>query len=407
MKESRHRWHLPGLSGLVLLFSLSHLAYHLPSGIFQPLLPSIRDEFGLDYTRAGFLMASRTFVTGLATLVGGWVADRVGRRLLLTIGICGVALAAILLGFSQTYFMLVALLILEGLLGGGYHAAAAPLVAQSVDWKERGSALGLHMIGGGGSQFLAPLIAVGLAALWGWRSPCILTGIPRFIFGIIFYRILGQRLKDKKKTEYVTSKTEDSETSSQSDLSSHRFRRGRLIAFLSLSILCGALIHTPMSFLPLFLTDHFGTSQEMVGVFYSIVSVGGILAGPLGGYLSDRFGPVAVTVAMFLISSPLIFLLNMVPFGVFLAALLIILNMVASIRMVMAQIFVINQTAERHQSTLVGILFFGSSEIGTVLTPAMGKLIDLLGFSASFSIVAGATLMVTLICWILLRRNRD
>jgi nitrate/nitrite transporter NarK len=159
--------------------------------------------------------------------------------------------------------------------------------------------------------------------------------------------------------------------------------------------------------LSLFLTDRFGTSQEMVGVFYSIVWIGGVVAGPLGGYLSDRFGPVPVTVGMFLVSAPFIYLLNIVPFGVVLVAVLIILQLVVSMRMAIAQVFVINHTQERHQSTLVGILFFSSSEVGSVLVPALGKLIDLFGFYVSFSISAAATLIVTIGCWVWLSYSRD
>src|SRR3989304_1073092 len=129
-------------SGLVPLFVLAHFSHHLIAALLQPLLPLIRDDFKLDYTQAGWVVSAFTLAYGISQLPAGWLADRIGARLLITIGISGVAVAGLLVGLSPTYTIMVISLVVMGILGGGYHPAASPLVSASVDQNKRGRALG-------------------------------------------------------------------------------------------------------------------------------------------------------------------------------------------------------------------------------------------------------------------------
>ncbi|MCK4353951.1 MAG: MFS transporter, partial [Dehalococcoidia bacterium] len=78
---------------MVPLFVLAHFAHHLVIALPIPLLPFIRDEFALDYTQAGVVMMAFNLAYGISQLPSGWLADRIGPRILLTIGTVGVALA--------------------------------------------------------------------------------------------------------------------------------------------------------------------------------------------------------------------------------------------------------------------------------------------------------------------------
>ncbi|MFC1937012.1 MFS transporter, partial [Chloroflexota bacterium] len=138
---------------------MAHFAHHLMSGVLVPLLPFIRNSFGLDYTQAGMVTSAFQLPSGVSQVPAGWLADRIGARILVTVGIAGVGVAALLVGLSQTYVMLIVFLALMGVLSGGYHPASPPLIAASVAPEKRGRALGIHVIGGSGSLFVAPLIA--------------------------------------------------------------------------------------------------------------------------------------------------------------------------------------------------------------------------------------------------------
>lgn len=64
-------------------------------------MPFIRDEFSLDYTQAGWILSAFTLAYGLSHLPAGWLSDRLGPRLMIAIGISGVAFFAILTGLAK------------------------------------------------------------------------------------------------------------------------------------------------------------------------------------------------------------------------------------------------------------------------------------------------------------------
>ena len=103
------------------LFVLAHFGHHLVSALLVPLLPFIRDDLSLDYTQTGWLVSAFTLAYGISQLPAGWIADRIGRRVVITIGIVGGALTGLIIGLSTTYIMMIVFLVLMGIAGGGYH----------------------------------------------------------------------------------------------------------------------------------------------------------------------------------------------------------------------------------------------------------------------------------------------
>ena len=61
-------------------------------------MPFMRDNFSLDYASSGLLLSVFSITHGLSQLPSGWLADRIGTRTLMAIGICGVGLAGALIG---------------------------------------------------------------------------------------------------------------------------------------------------------------------------------------------------------------------------------------------------------------------------------------------------------------------
>ncbi|MBW1709379.1 MAG: MFS transporter [Deltaproteobacteria bacterium] len=377
-------------TGLVPLFVLAHFGHHLLTALPVPLLPMIRTDLGLDYTQSGLLISAFSLSYGIGQLPAGWLADRFGPRILITIGNCGVALAGFLVGLSPTYMMILICLMLMGIMGGGYHPAAPPLISASVSPQKQGSALGLHLVGGSASYFLAPLIGVAIAAAWGWRGSFLSLAVPAIIFGIIFYLLLG-RLTPAKNIKEVKA-------ASPAEAPSKPGRLRRLVVVMILSSCISAIFVSTIAFIPLFLVDHFGVGEKTAAAFLAIIFSGGLWAAPLGGYISDRLGKIPVLLTVCFITGPLIFLLNMIPYGVGIGILLLFLGICLSVRMPVTEAFIVSQTSEHNRSTIFGIYYFSAMESGGILTPIMGYSIDRLGFFYSYTIAGAALFVVTLIC---------
>jgi MFS family permease len=386
-------------SGLLPLFVLAHFAHHLLTALPVPLLPMIRSDFGLDYTQSGFVISAFVLAYGMGQVPAGLLGDRVGPRILITTGILGVALAGLLVGLSHTYLTMIVFLVLMALLAGGYHPAAPPLISASVKPENLGRALGLHMIGGGVSFFLAPLMAAGIGATWGWRSSFITLAVPAAIFGVLLYVLLGQRLV-AKRVQSQTTKTYDEETPDP-----RRFRR--LAYFIFLSTFTHAVLYSTISFVPLFLVDHFLIPKATAAALIAIIYSAGLWVGPIGGYLSDRWGRVPVILTVCTITGPLIYLLNLAPYRWGIVVLLVVMGITIYVRMPVAEAYIVGQTSQRRRSTVLGIYFFGNMEGGGVLTLIMGYLIDQYGFSASFTLAGAVALAVTLVCSVLLWSSRE
>jgi len=387
------------LPGLLPLFVLAHFAHHLVTALPVPLLPLIRDDFALDYTQSGLVLSAFTLSYGVSQLLGGWLTDRIGPRILITMGICGVGLGGLLVGLSQTYVMMIAFLVLMGLLGGGYHPASPPLVSTLVESKNRGRALGFHLIGGSASFFLAPLIAAAIALVWGWRGSFITLAVPTIVFGIVFYILLGRLADTKQDQDKIIS------GHNQTPPTVHRLHH--LVPFIILSTFTGAVTLATISFIPLFVVDHFGISREVAAALIAVIYFAGLWASPLGGHLSDRLGRVPVLLTVCFMAGPVIYLLNLVPYGLGFGAILLIIGMVLYIPQPASEAYIVGQVSERHRSSILGIYYFSAIGGTGVLTPVIGYLIDHFGFYLTFTLTGAVLVTVTLVCSIFLWRSRD
>jgi len=184
-------------------------------------------------------------------------------------------------------------------------------------------------------------------------------------------------------------------------------RLRRLVTILIVSTFNQAMLISTVSFIPLFLVDNFGIVKEVAAASMSLVYAMGLWAGPLGGYLSDRLGRVPMILVMCFIAGPVICLLNLVPYGLGTGALLIIIGIILYVTTTVAQAYIVDQTSERHRSTILGIFFFGTMEGAGILPPAIGYLIDQFGFYLSFTIIGAAVLAVATASSVFLWVSRD
>jgi MFS transporter, FSR family, fosmidomycin resistance protein len=387
-------------SGLLPYFILAHFFHHFVNSLPIPLLPLIRSDFALDYTQAGWTIGAFQISYGLAQVPGGWLADRIGPRLMLAIGVCGGGLAGFLAGISPTFMLLAIFFILMGVTGGGYHPAASPMISAAVKPENQGRALGLHVVGGSASNVVGPLLAAAIATYFGWRGSFIGFSLPILAFGIFFYFLLRKREIEKK------SRVQLSPSSSAVD-SSNRSSLRPLVIFIFLTTSVHAVLFSINTFIPLYLVDHFGYNKETVGVFYALTYSAGLWVSPLGGYLSDRLGRVRVVVAVCLAVAPVVYLLNWVSSTWAISILLVVIGVNIYVRMPVSESYIIRHTSPHNRSLILGIYFFGGMEGGGVLAPGVGYLIDHLGFHYTFTIAAAVILFVTLVGMLLLKGIPD
>jgi MFS family permease len=370
-------------------FIMGHFAHHLLTALPGPLLPAIRSEFSLTLPQASLVTTVFALSGGAAQLPSGWIADRFSPYLLIGMGTIGVAVGGILVGLSQTYVMLLACLFFMGLMTGGYHPASTPLILAAVKPEMRGRALGLHLVGGNSSFFLAPIFAAPILAVWGWRASFLSMAVPTAIFGGIFYIYLT-RWSGRTHVEAAKKRV-------LSDKPPQPGYKRRLIAYLMQMILAGGAGMTVNAFLTLYMVDRLGASNAQAAALMSIAFIPGLIGAPIiGGWLADRLGSVKVVIATSIISGLIIFGLNRFPLGMGFYTMLFIMGLNMAIRMPVTEVFIMSQTPAKHRSTIFGAYYFTMNYTGAVFAPLMGKLIQDYTYNTMFTFSAIAVTCISL-----------
>ncbi len=363
-------------SRTVLLLTLAHFSHHVLTALMTPLLPFIRDDLGLSYAQVGVVLAAFNLSYGFGQIPAGRLADRLGARVVLTAGIAGIGAAGLLLGFSSGYGPLLVSLVLMGILGGGYHPAASPLITSAVDADKRGRALGLHAVGGSISYLAAPLLGVAATASLGWRGTFLAFSIPVILLGVFVYRACFRQSLGGPAAASAAGPTRD------------RLPAGAVLelsAFILMVTAMGAALASASSFLTLYIVDVLGASERSAAALLALYFSAGIWAAPLGGRLADRFGRKRVAAAASFAAAAGLLALPRVPFGFGFFALLAVLGAVPYVRMPAAEAYLVGRVPGNLRSTVLGIYFFAGMEGSGVLTPLLGRWIDLHGFPAGFT----------------------
>ena len=361
-------------------FILAHAAHHLLTALPQPMLPYIQEEFGLNYTRSAAILSAFALSSGAAQLPAGWLADRFGPTILITLGIVGVALAGLFVGLSHSYLMLLVCLVFMGIMADGYHPASTPLISMSVPTNMRGRALGLHLIGGNSSFFLAPIVAVAIAAAWGWRGAYLTLAIPTAILGTLFFFYLNKR--------YGKAHMEEMKRRYNTESPPQPGYKRRLTAFLIMMVIGGGAGASVSAFLSLYMVNELGAPKELAGLALAIIFSSGLWAGPVGGYLSDKFGSTRVIIITSILSGLIIFALKEVELGMGLWIVLWAMGLLFAIRFPVTEVFILNQSPIKHRSTIYGVYYMTMQYTGAVFAPIMGRFIDLYGFNAIWTFSA-------------------
>jgi MFS family permease len=362
--------------------------HHVPGLLIQPLSPYIRDGLHLDYSQIAWLSSAYTFSYGLSNLPAGWLGGRIAPRLLITIGVVGVAIGGLAAGLSTNYLMLLIAMLLIGSLGGGYHSSASPIISAATVPEKRGRDLGLHQIGGTAANIIVPLFAAALVGLLTWRGLYLVAAILTIPFGIYLYTLLKRRhLGDVPPKTQIKSAANNKKVNIR-----------RLIAFVAIGAAVQVFITTALNFVPLLVVDKFHGSEWLGAAILSLGHIAGLAAGPLGGNISDRIGKVPVMLTVALAAGPIVFLLGLGTHWWLLPIVLLSMGVCMYTAMPVTESYVIDNVSNRSSTTVLGVYYFISRGGPALLLPVIGKLIDRYSFSAAFTVIGGTLFVVALIC---------
>ena len=385
-------------------FILAHFSHHVCTGALIPLIPLLREGFGLNYFQSGILISSFSISYGIGSVPMAILADLFSRRLIIISGLIGVALTGIGVSFTQTFWQLVPCFIAMGLLGGTYHAPASSFISQTLPYEKRGRALGMHIIGGSTSFLLTPVMALGIATLFhSWRASFLILSLPPLLTSAILW-LTTEETRHDFKGQHKESKTPETglhETSPDAGSSETQISWSRIISAIGviacLAIAMQIVFESVSSYLPLFMVDHHNISPKWAGIVISFIGGAGIIGAPLGGALSDRFGRKQVILFSLALSGPLFLAVTRSPFGIPLLMALLFYGLAMTLRTPIMESHIADVVPVGRRTTVLGVYFFMGTETAGVATPIVGRLIDMYGLDPVFTGLAVGLCLVALI----------
>ena len=236
------------------------------------LAPQIRHEFGLSLVEVGFVIDS-VWIGGLLTLLPwGLLADRVGERIVLALGLGTCALALVGAAEASGFGALLVLLGLAGAAGASVNAASGRAVMYWFPAAERGLALGVRQTAIPLGGFIA---AIALPAL-GVKDGLLLLALMAAAGGIFGVAVIH----DPEGTEDILQPRRLGET----------LRDGRLWLLCSGSSFYLVAQLAITGFVVLFLYDERGFSHGQAALVLAGVQVLAAAFRIGGGRWSDRVG---------------------------------------------------------------------------------------------------------------------
>jgi MFS family permease len=165
-------------SSLRTLVSIStaHWVSHFHMFVLPMLFPFLKDRLGVGYIDLGFALTIFAVVSGLTQAPIGYLADHIGARKVLLMGLTLGGFALIMLGLHLSYSWLIASSVLLGLANSVYHPADYAILSAHMDEARMGRAFSVHTFAGFLGGAVAPAIVAGLVATIGGLGALIVTG---------------------------------------------------------------------------------------------------------------------------------------------------------------------------------------------------------------------------------------
>ena len=155
--ERRYRWVILG-AGTFAQSTFSAVSVGLPA-----LAPALRAHYRLTLGETGVVLGAVGMGMLLTLLPWGLLADRIGERAVMSVGLAAAGGALVATSETQSYPALVGLLALSGALGASVNAASGRAVMGWFAARERGLALGIRQtaipIGGACAAAALPWLA--------------------------------------------------------------------------------------------------------------------------------------------------------------------------------------------------------------------------------------------------------
>lgn len=265
---------------LIAFINIAHTFTHyallvLPTAVLAMAVPGGR--FGDAYSPILALATGMFVAYGAFSLPQGWIAQRVGRPVLMTAFFLGTGLSMAATALANSPLMLAMALAATGLFAAIYHPIGTAMLVDAAG-ERPGRAIGINGVCGNLGVALAPVVTAFLATQMGWRSAFLLPGLLCVACGIAW-----MRLPIPEARGHVVSRPFP-------PIPLHLVRRA-VIVLLLIAIVSGLVFNAFTLLLPKLMEERLGDDPRllpMVGMAAFLATLSGALTQFTVGRMIDR-----------------------------------------------------------------------------------------------------------------------
>lgn len=349
-----------------------------------PILPRYALSLGLNEADWGLSTAIVGVVAAVLRIVGGPLADRVGRKPVLIVG--GLAAAAgslILIGASGWWGFLTGRVV-QGIAVGLFSTAYKALVIDMSPEARRGEAIGLGNLTFSAALFVAPPIAEWIQSRYGFSATLLFTAIAGLAATLVLWPV--------RATGHTPAH--------RSMLSCARVvipLPSTLVGIVGMLSAAFAFVAT-FTFLP-FLAEQRNIAG--VGVAFSVFALADISGQPFGGRLGDRFGRRFVIGPGLVLAALGVFLFLQARGAPVLYTGAALIGVGTAVARVNIDMLVMEGAPLDLRGTAGGWQYFSWDIWIGAISGLLGYLVRNAGYEAVYALLAVATLMMGLVMWLI------
>jgi len=270
-----------GFRRLTLALFAAGLATFTALYCVQALLPPLAHDFRLSPASASLAVSVATAALAIGVIPLTALSEALGRTPVMTVSLFAAAVFGIATAFSPTFEVLLVLRGMQGLALAGLQAVAMSYIAEEVDRRSLGFAMGLYVAGNGVGGMAGRLVAGLLVDVASWRVALGVVGVIALLCSVVF------RLAIPPSVRFSPRPFRPRVLGSAIGRS---FSDSGLIRLYGVGFLLMGCFVTVYNYLGFrLLGPHFHLSQTMVGLIF-VVYLAGSTASTVAGRLVDRFG---------------------------------------------------------------------------------------------------------------------
>lgn len=281
---------------IMLWLSFIMLVAYIDRMNFAIASPIIMKEFGLQAGQLGLIMSAFTLGYMLTNFVGGFVADRVNPRLLLTVIVILWSAMVALTGLAWSFLSLLVIRIMFGLFEGPMIPALTKTVTIWAPPKERGFASGLWMAALPAGVVVGNMLSAVIIDVTGWRPCFYMYGAAGLIVAYMTWYIVRNSPKEHPRiSQQELNEIESSIANHEGETLSAGSTVWEILKNPWVWVLSFVYFSVTLAFwanvnwLPTYLVKARGSSILKSGFLSALPWIAGTLGSFFMGWLSDHF----------------------------------------------------------------------------------------------------------------------